>query len=133
MPKFQKELPKDAHRFFDPAYDEEFRKQHPIQYGILVACGIGALVLPMILLILLTSVWQPAPNSGFLLLGMLGCFIIGVGLFNIVAAFIGQYLGHWVSATCFLLGGGILSVYLVIVYTPLFCFFLASNLFQYTN
>lgn len=118
MPKFQKDLPKNAIHYFNPASDDEFKKKHPIGYGVLVACGIGVLVLPLILLLLVTVIWYPSPNSGFLVLAIAGCFIIGIGLFNIVAAWIGQYLGHWVTVGCFLLGGGFVSISLVIIYNP---------------
>lgn len=118
MPKFQKKFPKNAVHYFDSASDEAFKKQHPIAYGILVACGITALVLPLIVLLLVTELLFPAPSSGFLLLAIAGCFIIGIGCFNIVAAWIGQYLGHWVTAGCFLLGSILVSVSLAIIYIP---------------
>lgn len=118
MPKFQKDFPKNAIHYFNPASDDEFKKKHPIGYGILVACGIGALVLPLIVLLFVIEIWYPAPSSGFLVLAIAGCFIIGIGLFNIVAAWIGQYLGHWVTAGCFLLGGAFVSISLVIIYNP---------------
>lgn len=118
MPKFQKDFPKNAGSYFNPASDEEFKRKHPIGYGVLVGCGIGGLVLPLFILILVTSVFFPAPNSGFLFLAMVGCFIIGIGIFNIVAAWIGQYLGHWVTLGCFLLGGLLVAISCFIIYTP---------------
>lgn len=118
MPKFQKEFPKDVMQYLNSTSDEAFKKKHPIGYGVLVTCGIGALVLPMIILLLVTAIWFPAPNSGFLLLAMVGCFIIGIGLFNIVAAWIGQYLGHKVTIGCFLVGGILVLISCVIMYIP---------------
>lgn len=118
MPKFQKDFPQNAIHYFDPASDEAFKKKHPVGYVLLVVCGIVVLVLPLVALILVTEVWFPAPNSGFLVMAMGGCFIIGIGLFNIVAAWIGQYLGHWVTAGCFALGGVLVSISLVIIYNP---------------
>lgn len=118
MPKFQKEFPKNALHYFNPASDEDFKRRHPIGYVVLCICGIGGLVLPMLILILMTCVFFPAPNSGFLFLAMAGCFIIGIGIFNIVAAWIGQYLGHMVTLLCFLLGGFLVAVSCVIIYTP---------------
>lgn len=118
MPKFQKGFPKNAGSYFNPTSDEEFKRKHPIGYGVLVGCGIGGLILPLIILILVTSVFFPAPNSGFLFLAMVGCFIIGIGIFNIVAAWIGQYLGHWVTLGCFLLGGLLVAISCFIIYTP---------------
>lgn len=118
VPKFQKNFPKNAGHFFYPASDTDFKRKHPIGYGILVCCGIGGLVLPLFILILITSVIAPAPNSGFLFLAMVGCFIIGIGIFNIVAAWIGQYLGHAVTLGCFLLGGLLVAISCVIIYNP---------------
>lgn len=118
MPKFQKEFPKNAGSYFNPASDEEFKRKHPIGYGVLVGCGVGGLILPLIILFLVTSVFFPAPNSGFLFLAIAGCFIIGIGIFNIVAAWIGQYLGHWVTLVCFLLGGLLVAISCFIIYTP---------------
>lgn len=118
MPKFQKNFPKNAAGFLDPASDEAFKKKHPIGYWVLIACGIGGLVLPLAILILVTSVIFPAPNSGFLMLAMAGCFIIGIGIFNIIAAWIGQYLGHWVTIGSFLVGGLLVAVSLTIIYVP---------------
>ena len=44
--------------------------------------------------------------------------MIGIGLFNIVAAWIGQYLGHWVTIGSVLLGGILVAVSLSILYNP---------------
>ena len=118
MPKFQKDFPKNAGSYFNSASDEDFKRRHPIGYGVLVCCGIGGLVLPLITFILVTSVFFPAPNSGFLFLAMVGCFIIGIGIFNVVAAWIGQYLGHWVTLGCFILGGLLVAISCVIIYIP---------------
>ena len=105
-------------QYLNSASDEAFKKKHPIGYGVLVACGLGALVLPMIILLLVTAIWFPAPDSGFLLLAMVGCFIIGIGLFNIVAAWLDQYLGHKVTIGCFLVGGILVLISCVIMYIP---------------
>lgn len=118
MPKFQKEFPKNAIQFFHHSSDEAFKKAHPVGYFILVCCGIIALLLPLIVLILITEIWFPAPNSGFYLPAMAGAFIMGIGLFNIVAAWINQYLGHWVTIGSLLTGGSIVSASLFILYTP---------------
>lgn len=118
MPKFQKEFPKNAIRYFHHASDEAFKKAHPVGYVILVCCGIVALLLPLFLLILITEIWFPVPSSGFYLLTIAGGFIMGIGLFNIVAAWINQYLGHWITIGSMLLGGSMVSASLFILYTP---------------
>ena len=118
MPKFQKHLPKDAALFFHPASDEEFKRRHPVGYKVLVVCGIAGLILPMCLFIIATSFLWPVPESGFLLLGFFGCFIIGIGIFNIVGAWIEQYLGHWLTIGSFLVGGLLVAISCAILYVP---------------
>lgn len=118
VPKFQKHFPKDAKSYFNPASDEEFKHEHPIGYWILAICGIIALLLPYAIFLVITVFMYPAPNSGFLALGFIGTFIIGIGFFNIVAAFINQYLGHLVTLGAFLIGGALTALSCVILYTP---------------
>ena len=118
MPKFQKGFPDNATSYIDPASDADFKKKHPVKYGVLVFCGIAGLVLPMVILLLITEVFFPAPNSGFLVLGMAGCIIIGIGIFNIVAAWIGQYLGHAVTIGCFFLGIILVAICCIVLYVP---------------
>ncbi len=103
-PKFNRRMQKNAATFFDPASDDDFKKAHPIGYGFLVTIGIIALMLPLAVYLWLTKVYN-APNSGWMMLGLVGCFTMGVGLFNVVAAWIHQYLGHWVTIGCLLVGG----------------------------
>lgn len=103
-PKFNKNMPKNAKHYFNPASDDVFKAEHPNIYKILVACGITALMLPVFIYMAFILFIYPAPNSGWMLLGFAGAFIIGIGLFNIVAAWIGQYLGHLVSIICFAVG-----------------------------
>lgn len=105
-PTFNKKFPKDAHKYFSIKSDYEFMEQHPIVYRILVCIGIFALILPLILYLVFVSAIFPAPNSAWLVLGFVGAFIIGIGLFNIVSAYINHYLGHMVTLLC-LLGGTI--------------------------
>lgn len=118
MPKFQKEFPRNAIDYFDPSSDDAFKKAHPIKYGVLVICAIAALILPLVILLLLTEIWFPAPDSGFLLLAMAGAFIIGIGFFNIVSAWFGQYLGHLVTVGCISLGFILTAIPLAIIYIP---------------
>lgn len=114
-PHFTKKAPKNKWEFFSPESDEEFKKLHPIGYKILVAAGIIALMLPQIIYLVYITVINPAPNEWTIMLGYVGSFIVGIGLFNIVAAWIHQYLGHLLTILC-LLGGTaltLLSMYLL--------------------
>ena len=90
--------PKNYRYYFDP-----------IGYKFLLALGIVALVLPMYAFILCVGLLKGEGN-GWEVLGAIGGFIFGIGLFNFVAIIIKQYLGHWVSIICFLLGGGLMAL-----------------------
>ncbi len=112
MSKSKWKPPKGAASYFSPASDEAFKRRHPIGYGALVALGIFALMLPSFILI---AFLPRLPNSGFIMLAMAGCFIIGVGLFNLVAIIIGQYLGHLVTIGCFVVGGVLTGMSLLVM------------------
>ena len=101
--------PKGSAAFFSMGSDADFKRAHPIGYGFLAALGITALLTPFLAYALYTGIALSAA-SGWLILGWVGAFIIGIGLFNFVALIIKQYLGHWVSILCFLIGGILVAV-----------------------
>lgn len=107
-PKFQKKVPQNKREYFSTESDESFKYLHPIGYKILCGIGIIALLLPMVIYITYTLAINPAPNEWTLILGQAGTFVIGIGLFNIVAAWIHQYLGHFLTFIC-IFGGGVLT------------------------
>ena len=109
-------VPHNAASYFDMGSDRAFQKAHPYAYGFLVFLAIIALLGPVAVWLVYTSVINPAPNSAWLMLGWLGAFVFGIGLFNFVAAILKQYLGHWLSAICFLLG----ALLIVITYFKLY-------------
>ena len=87
----------------------EFKLRHPVGYVFLVLLGFAAFLLPFILYCVYVFSGN-AENNGWLLLGGIGSFIIGVGLFNFVAIIIRQYLGHLVTFLSFLIGGAMVAV-----------------------
>lgn len=95
--------PKGSKAYFSAASDYEFKEKHPIGYGFLVMLGIVVLMLPVVLYLIF--VIPLADNSPWLMLGWVGGFFIGIGLFNFVAIIIKQYLGHLVSILSFIIGG----------------------------
>lgn len=107
-PKFYKKMPKNALFFFHPASDEEFMAAHPWGYRLIVTVGIVVFSLPLTVYLIFTLYFFPASASGWYLLAIPGLFMIGVGLFSIVAARMGQYLGHKVTIFC--IAGGFLIV-----------------------
>ena len=116
-PRFPAKAPQNIAKLFSPASDAAFKARHPFGYRVAVGFGIAALVLPLFVFILFTSLFH-APNSGWLMLGALGCFVIGVGLFNIVAAFVDQYLGHLLTFGCLLGGGLIVFLSIQLLFNP---------------
>lgn len=95
--------PKGASAYFYASSDDAFKAHHPIGYFFLVLLGIAALMVPVI--IYLYFVIPIANNSAWMILGCIGSFVIGIGLFNFVAIIIKQYLGHLVSIFSFIAGG----------------------------
>lgn len=116
-PRFRKKAPKNKWDYFSPDSDEDFKRLHPVGYVILVIIGIIAFLAPFVVYsIYVAFIYPPSPvdeNISFFdfiafMLGLIGTFGIGTGLFNIVAAWIDQYLGHFLTFVCFF-GGGILT------------------------
>ena len=103
--------PKGASAYFFAESDYAFREKHPIGYFFLVMLGIAALLLPVV--IYLFFVLSYDINSPWIMLGWVGGFVIGIGLFNFVAIFINQYLGHIVSILSFVVGGILIWISLV--------------------
>lgn len=91
--------------YFRPESDEIFKAKHPVGYFFLVLLGITVLIMPGVLFCLLVGT-----ESNWVLLGFIGGFIFGIGLFNFVAIIIEQYLGHLVSIVSFAVGGVIMLV-----------------------
>jgi len=100
--------PKGAGAYFDPASDDAFREKHPVGYGFLVMLGIAALLLPVVLY--MAFLLPMDINSPWLILGWVGGFVMGIGLFNYVAILIEQFLGHLLSILSFLVGGILILV-----------------------
>ena len=116
-PYFSKKAPKNKWEFFSATSDEDFKRLHPIGYNWLCAAGITALMLPQIIFVVYCDFINPAPtDSGWSILGYVGSFIIGIGLFNIVAAWIHQYLGHLLTAVCLLGGAALIALSMYLLY-----------------
>lgn len=95
--------------WFSPMSDEAFKADHPKLYILLVSIGIFLLVLPMFGLLFAVITMKPDSNSPWILLGIAGAFVVGIGLFNVVGAWLEQYLGHWVTIACVILGGAMMA------------------------
>ncbi|HWP21280.1 MAG TPA: hypothetical protein VN417_00960 [Candidatus Cryosericum sp.] len=115
-PVFNRSMPKHAASYFSMDSDERFKREHPKAYPLLAFIGGTALLLPMLSFIAITQFIWLAPNSPWLMLGCLGSFVFGIGLFNIVAAWLHQYLGHAVTAVCLSLGALMVAAGCLILY-----------------
>ena len=116
-PHFTRKAPKNKWEYFSPESDEDFKRLHPVGYYLLCVLGMFSVLLPMGIYHVYTSFINPAPNEWPIALGGLGTFIIGVGFFNIVAAWIHQYLGHLLTIVCWLGGAAITWLSLYLLYT----------------
>lgn len=103
--------PKGASSYFSVRSDYEFKRKHPIGYVFLVMLGLAALMLPVVLYLIFVIPLEI--NSPWLMLGWVGAFVIGIGLFNFVAIIIKQYLGHLVSILSFAIGSILVLLSLV--------------------
>ena len=117
-PRFTKKAPKNKWLYFLPNSDDGFKKQHPVAYGFLRAFGLIALFAPMIAYLVVCFLNHHIFENGFVMLGLAGSFMIGIGLFNIVAAFVHQYLGHTLTLICIGGGGALVAVTLALLLTP---------------
>ena len=106
--------PKSSAAYFHMESDADFQRRHPVGYVFAVLLGIFALLLPEIVYLLLLLPPQAPPSFG-VFLGMAGGFIFGIGLFNFVAIILHQYLGHLVSILCFLIGGVLMAVSVLLI------------------
>ena len=61
-PQFNKEMPQNAWDFFDPSYDDNFEKEHPVIFGIL--CVIGILVLVFLNILFTIYITLVTPPEG---------------------------------------------------------------------
>ena len=103
--------PKGSKQYFSPTSDDEFKRKHPIGYVFLVILGLIALFLPIIVYLIFVLPFDI--NSPWIMLGCLGGFLVGIGLFNFVAIIIEQYLGHIVSIFSFIIGSILIWISLV--------------------
>lgn len=114
-PRYYWRLPKneikenEIKEYVSLSSDEEFKTAHPVAYGILIAIGLIVLFAPGLIFAITAGRAIGGANNGWIVLGFFGGFIAGVGLFNLVAAWLHQYLGHVFTLVCLLVGGGLMG------------------------
>ncbi|MBQ6585279.1 MAG: hypothetical protein IJH83_00550 [Coriobacteriales bacterium] len=96
--------------WFSPASDVEFRVAHPTEYGILMFLMIAFFLVPPVLYG--RFAWQipGAENNAWSFFGFIGAFVFGTGFCNIVAAWMRQYFGHFVTIACFVVGIAMMTI-----------------------
>lgn len=115
-PKFQKKSPHNKKDYFSLLSDENFKSIHPIAYKILCCIGIAVFLLPMIIFVSFVIFINPAKESWMMMVGAVGAMIFGIGLFNIVAAWLHQYLGHLLTFVCVFVGTILVIVSFIYLY-----------------
>ncbi len=97
--------PKDRVAFwFTREADNEFKAAHPVAFEVLFLIGFVLLLGPAVLFFFAARDIPTINDNYWLLLGCAGGFVFGIALFNLVAAWMHQYLGHIVTIVCIVLG-----------------------------
>lgn len=97
------------------------RDKTSIDYSKMKAVGFLkfiALIFPLFAYVIITVFVFPTPDSGFIFLGVIGSFIFGLGLVDIMGYLDNSNLGIEVSGFAFALGGGMIGISAVIMYVP---------------
>ena len=100
-------IPKNAADYFDPHYDDDFKREHPILYWLTVLAILVLVMVGPIGYIILCATVAP-PMNWFLfavwVVGFLSSFGLSIGFCNIFLRVHGQYLGHAVTLFSLLIG-----------------------------
>lgn len=97
--------PREEGYYVNEDADDSLKAAHPILYFLFVLFGAVLFFGSMIGYAAVTAL-ALSLSGGFVLLGLLGSALLGVGLFSLLMAFAGQYFGH--KPTFALLIGGAL-------------------------
>jgi hypothetical protein len=98
-----------TYSFLSRESDYEFKTHHPILYKFVVLLGLLALFVPMFGYLVIASMFVSQSNY-WMLLGLAGSFVFGVGLFNFVAIIMKQYLGLKLSIVTLSIGLALMAI-----------------------
>ncbi len=116
-PFFNKKMPKNTLQYFSRYSDTDFKMLHPVAYPLLSVIGVLMLFLPTVLLFASFFYFKLlSEDSWQVLIGLVGSFMIGVGLFNIVSAWLHQHLGHFLTIITLFAGGCIVGLSFLLLY-----------------
>ena len=93
-------------------------KEQERRESVIAFVKVVSFLLPLFLYILLTVFVFPAPNSGFLFMGIVGSFFVGCGVIILLGLLDGMYFGH--ALTSVFLGIGFLMIFVstLVMYVP---------------
>lgn len=91
------------------------RNNNDNNIGIWVFLGIVLLILPICLFSIMNFIFD-APGSAWIVIGYIGSFIVGVGLFNLMMIFAKSSLGLRFSLILTLIGGALIVVSELLVF-----------------
>ena len=107
-------LPENAADYFDPHYDDDFKREHPVLYFLTVVAILVCVLVAPILYIWLSSVVQPGTGSDIefknwfelfvWIVGFVASMGISIGICNLFMILHKQYLGHYVTLYSFAVG-----------------------------
>lgn len=86
--------------------------------SIVALLRVSAFLFPLPVYLFFVLFLFPAPNSGFLVLGIVGSFAVGAGLMNIAGLYDDNYLGHAITGVALGFGSLLILVSSVIMYVP---------------
>lgn len=110
-PVFYWTPPKNRVAFwFTRQADAEFKAAHPVAYEVLMLIGFALLLGPAVLFFFAADSRFDINANYWALLGCAGGFVFGIALFNLIAAWMHQYLGHVVTIACIVLGAVMMAV-----------------------
>jgi len=77
-----------------------------------------AFILPLVLYLVSVTCIFPAPNSGFITMGVIGSFIVGLGLVSVAGLLDKQYFGNIITGIVLGFGALLILISSLIMYTP---------------
>lgn len=107
---FNKGLPKNALSYFLPNSDDDFKAKHPIAYPVIVVSSFLCAFAPMILSVFCFYQMGFDAETYWWIIAFIGSLIMGIGIFNLFAALLNQYLGHWLTLVSLLIGGALMAL-----------------------
>ena len=94
-------------------------RAHPVKNWLKVICVILSFSIPWIVVLILSEFVFPENDSAFIVIAILGCFIIGIGLCNLVAILFGEVnFGYKATIWMLAIGSVITAATFIVMYVP---------------